>query len=134
MLTGGCYCGAIRYEVRAEPINRTLCHCEMCRRTTAAPCVAWFTIPKAQLHLGGASPTSFRSSSHATRSFCGTCGTQLTFADDDFPDDIDVSTCSLDDPAVAAPTSHMFAASQVPWLHCADDLPRFARSRAEEQK
>lgn len=134
MLTGGCYCGAIRYEVRSAPVNRTLCHCEMCRRTTGAPCVAWFTVPKGQLHLSGAAPTSFRSSSHGTRSFCATCGTQLTFADDDYPGDIDVSTCSLDHPAAAAPTSHIFTASQVPWLHCADELPRFARSRAEEQK
>lgn len=133
MLTGGCYCGAIRYQVRGEPINRTICHCEMCRRTTGAPCVAWFTVPRVQLQMTGGNVTRYRSSSHGTRSFCATCGTQLTFADDDFPGDIDVSTCSLDQPAAVPPASHIFTASQVPWLQCADAWPRFARSRADEK-
>ena len=43
MLAGGCYCGAVRYETRGEPIERALCHCSICRATTGAPAVvgAW---------------------------------------------------------------------------------------------
>jgi hypothetical protein len=36
-LTGGCACGAVRYETDAEPFHRTLCHCVDCRRAAAAP-------------------------------------------------------------------------------------------------
>jgi hypothetical protein len=36
MLTGGCYCGAIRYWVRGMPVNAINCHCSVCRRTTGA--------------------------------------------------------------------------------------------------
>lgn len=133
MLTGGCFCGAISYQVTAEPGNRTICHCTLCRGTTGAPCVAWFTVPVAQFHLAG-SPTRYRSSDHGTRAFCAVCGTQLTFADDALPDEIDVSTCSLDQSSAAAPASHIFTASQVPWLHFSDDLPRFAGSRSDEEK
>ncbi|WP_229518563.1 GFA family protein [Massilia sp. PAMC28688] len=133
MLTGGCHCGAIRYEVRAQPVHRTICHCEMCRGTTGAPCVAWFTVPVDAFHLSG-SPTLYRSSAHGTRAFCPACGTQITFADDALPDEIDVSTCSLAQPAAAAPTSHIFTASQVPWMQLADGLPRFPRSRSEAEK
>ena len=131
MLTGGCYCGAIRYEVTGEPVNRTICHCDMCRGTTGAPCVAWFTVPASRFKLAGAAPTHFRSSAHATRTFCAVCGTQLTFADDASPGEIDVSTCSLQDPAAAAPTTQIYTDSRVAWFHCSDELPRCARSRSE---
>ncbi|QYF96003.1 GFA family protein [Massilia sp. PAMC28688] len=105
----------------------------MCRGTTGAPCVAWFTVPVDAFHLSG-SPTLYRSSAHGTRAFCPACGTQITFADDALPDEIDVSTCSLAQPAAAAPTSHIFTASQVPWMQLADGLPRFPRSRSEAEK
>lgn len=131
MLKGGCYCGAIQYEVTGEPVNRTICHCDMCRGTTGAPCVAWFTVPRSQFRLTGAAPTRYRSSAHATRSFCAVCGTQICFADDNYPAEIDVSTCTLQDPTAVPPASHIFTASQVPWLHCSDDLPRYRGSRSE---
>lgn len=133
MLTGGCHCGAIRYTVEAAPFHRTLCHCTLCRATTGAPCVAWFTVPLAAFHLQGA-PARYHSSDHGTRGFCATCGTQLTFSDAGLPDEIDVSTGSLDDPAAAAPTSHIHTASQLPWLQFSDGLPVFAGSRGEQEK
>ncbi len=40
-LTGGCHCGAIRYEVEGEPLTHALCHCSDCRRHSGAPMVGW---------------------------------------------------------------------------------------------
>jgi len=37
MLTGGCFCGAIRYEADGAPFRETNCHCSICHRTTGAP-------------------------------------------------------------------------------------------------
>jgi hypothetical protein len=51
-------------------------------------------------------PSSFRSSSKATRSFCPHCGTQLTFQADDYPDEVDITTCSLDHPDAVPPRDH----------------------------
>ncbi len=131
MLTGGCYCKAIRYQALDAPINRTNCHCTMCRGTTGAPCVAWFSVPIASFHYSQGSPTQFRSSAHATRAFCAICGTQLTFSDDASPDEIDITTCSLDVAAGVEPQDHTFTGSQVPWLKLNDGLPCYERSRAE---
>jgi len=58
-------------------------------------------------------PAKFRFSVHATRTFCPTCGTQLTFADDCSPAEIDISTCSLDEPTAAPPRDHTDTASQL---------------------
>lgn len=128
MLTGSCYCGAIRYQAQGPAASQSLCHCEMCQRTTGAPCVAWFTVPRAQFELLSGNPTQFRSSNHGTRSFCPTCGTQLTFADDALPDEIDITTCSLDDPSQAPPKRHLYTRSQRSWLKLSDGLPAFSGS------
>jgi hypothetical protein len=103
----------------------------MCRRTTGAPCVAWFTVPAAQFELLAGAPARFRSSSHATRTFCPTCGTQLTFVDDASPGEIDITICSLDDPELVPPRDHTFTSSKLDWLTLSDGLAQFRRSRSE---
>jgi hypothetical protein len=132
MLTGGCYCGAIRYEAAGPVSHQTLCHCTMCRGTTGAHCVAWFTVASEHFKLLAGNPSQFRSSDHATRSFCPTCGTQISFIDDASAQEIDVTTCSLDEFGQAPPHSHIFTRSQVPWLQLGDTLARYGGSRAEK--
>lgn len=131
MHTGGCYCKAIRYEVPEQVFNSTNCHCDMCRGTTGAPFVAWFTVPSERFVLVSGALASFRSSAHGTRTFCPTCGTQVTFADDATPGEIDVTTCSLDDPGAVPPQGHIFTHSKVSWVVLADGLPQYLRSRSE---
>jgi hypothetical protein len=131
MLTGGCYCGAIRYQTAGPALHQTMCHCTQCRGTTGAPCVAWFTVPATSFTVLSGEPARFRSSNHATRSFCQTCGTQLTFTDDASPQEVDVTTCSLDHPEEMPPRSHIFTASAVPWLPREDGLPQHLRSRTQ---
>jgi len=126
MLTGQCFCGAIRYEAPEATRSQALCHCTICRRTTGAPAVAWFTVDADAFRFTAGEPSSFRSSSHATRTFCPHCGTQLTFADDASPDEIDVTTGSLDTPEKALPQAHIFVADALRWP---DDLPRYQQSR-----
>ena len=40
-ITGGCACGAVRYEAIGKPIDVAYCHCSDCRGFTGAPVVAW---------------------------------------------------------------------------------------------
>jgi len=129
MLTGGCFCGHVRYEAEGATFNQTNCHCSICRRTTGAPFVAWFSVPRAQLKLTS-EPKRFRSSGKATRGFCPACGAQITF-ELDGADEIDITTCSLDDPNRASPVDHTWTSSQLAWVKLADGLPQFRASRQE---
>lgn len=130
-LHGGCYCGAIRYAADGPVFDGTLCHCNDCRRISGAPAVAWFSVRRSGLRFTQGAPAELRSSEHVRRGFCRGCGTMLTYRHDDTPDDIDITTCSLDHPELAPPRDHTFAASRVGWLQLADDLPRYARTRGE---
>jgi hypothetical protein len=129
MLKGGCYCGAIRYEAQAAPFNEANCHCSICRRTTGAPFVAWLSVPRPQFRLTQGNPTRFRSTAKGMRSFCPECGTQITFEHADYPDEIDVATCSLDEPARFPPKAHIWTRSKVGWVTLADGLPEFRENR-----
>lgn len=129
MLAGGCYCGAIRYEAVGKPFNLTSCHCSICRRTTGAPFVAWFTVSRPGFRFVVGEPARFLSTPQGQRAFCGHCGTRLTFEHDGLPDEIDVTTLSLDDPEALPPEDHTRTSSQLSWIALADDLPRHREGR-----
>lgn len=131
VLSGGCCCGAVRYEAAERGFHATTCHCPTCRKASGAPCVAWFTVPCADFEFITGTPARYRSSLHVTRSFCAECGTQLTYQHDDFPADIDVTLCSLDDPEAMRPEDHTFVRYRLSWMVMGDGLAEYPRSRAE---
>ncbi len=129
---GGCICGAIRYRVRGRPTNTMVCHCQTCRRVAAAPVVAWVTFPVADFQLLHGEPSAFRSSPAVLRRFCGACGTPLTYARDDAPATVDITTCSLDNPELFPPTHHSWLSHDLAWVRFGDDLPAFQEWRNDK--
>jgi len=131
MLTGECFCGNVRYEADAQAFDETVCHCSFCRRIAGAIAVAWFSIPRSALRFVSGTPVSFQSSARVTRRFCRDCGTPLTFEMEDRPDEVDVTTCSLEDPETMPPKDHTQAASKLAWVHLSDGLPVYPEWRPE---
>jgi hypothetical protein len=129
MIKGGCFCGLVRYEATGEPFHETNCHCSICRRASGAAFVTWFTVPRASFRFVRGAPTKFRSTDRAARRFCPRCGTHLTFEHHDLPDEIDVSTCSLDDPNGLPPKQHIHTSSRLDWIKLADGLPEYREER-----
>lgn len=121
--TGGCQCGAVRYEARGEPVMVALCHCTMCRRAHAAPVVAWAMFEEQQLRYTRGEPAHYASSPEARRWFCAACGTQLGFTASFLPGLVDVTVGSLDRPESVTPTLHYWDAERLPWMKHADGLP-----------
>ena len=131
-LEGGCLCGAIRYTADRAPLKSMICHCTSCRRSSGAPIVAWLTLPICDFTWSQGSPTIHRSSPKVDRTFCGTCGTSLTYAHCDRPEEIDVTTATLDDPDVFPPVHHSWLEDGVRWLRFGDGLPAHLRTSAEK--
>jgi hypothetical protein len=122
VLRGGCHCGQVRYEVAGRPHHATLCHCTDCRRTSGAPMVAWFTLRPDEFRVVQGTPQRYRSSGAAWRSFCGNCGTALTY-ERDGTGEVDVATCSLDEPEAVPPQDQTFARSRLRWAEDLHTLP-----------
>src|SRR5438093_2857473 len=85
--TGGCSCGAIRYECTAEPIMMFKCHCRDCQHVTGsgfAPAVLVpaeaFRITRGQLRYHF---TSSAAGGKHKRGFCPECGSRVTGGESD---------------------------------------------------
>jgi len=115
-ITGGCYCGEIRFRLIAEPISRANCHCENCRRAIGAQAVAWITVNASQFRYEKGSPNRYRTETGAWRTFCNYCGTSLTYEHSSRPDEVDITTASLDHPEDFAPTKDVFADEKLSWV------------------
>ncbi len=112
--TGGCQCGAVRYAL-TQPPEATLCHCRMCQKAVGGLFAALSKVPLANFAWTRGKPASFRSSSAAERHFCAMCGTPLTFRYLD-GDAIEVTTGSLDVPALAPPTKNFGTEARLFWI------------------
>ena len=128
-MTGGCACGAVRFEAEIDGDDAYLCHCRMCQRATGSLSIAFKNIPQAKLRwLSG--PDWYDSSPIARRPYCGKCGTSLGFQFKEGPN-MDVTVAAFDDPSRFKPTSHFGAESvHEAWL----DTSGLPRKRTEEHK
>jgi len=129
--TGGCMCGEIRYELDCESPWTVYCHCESCRKHSGAPVVALVTIEPHQVIWTSGDRKLYESSPGRIRSFCGNCGTTLTWEVADWNGSwLAIHVGTFDSPAEFPPTEHIFHGEATPWLHIDDDLPR--REGSEE--
>ena len=122
-MTGGCLCGAVRYEATELPSVVNYCHCRMCQRWSGSAFVVAAKFPREAVTFTQGQPEYYRSSEIGERGYCTSCGSPLIFRYVGL-DPIYVAVGTLDRPEDAPPTLHTCIESKVPWLHIDDDLPR----------
>ena len=121
-LTGGCLCGAVRYEARPADREGYYCHSRMCQLAFGNTRAAFVNLRKDQVTWTAAMPSVYASSSFAHRGFCGRCGTPLSF-EYAGSEHMDISVGSLDEPGAITPASHFAIESRVANWHVEDGLP-----------
>ena len=127
-VTGGCHCGAIRYQVEGELIVHALCHCRDCRRHAGAPMVGWAAFAEGELTVEQGVVTTHNSSGEAMRSFCPRCGTGLFYRNAELlPGIVDIQSVTFDDPEALPPQIHIQTAERLSWMDGQETLPAFAR-------
>ncbi len=104
---GGCLCGGVRYRLHGTGKQGSDCHCEDCRRASAAPYVTWCSFPSDAVELLSG---ELRQVLHASRLrfFASCCGTPLFIRDDASSGWIDITVASLDDPKSFPPHKWLF--------------------------
>ncbi len=133
-LTGGCFCGAVRYRLTGAPRRVNICYCLHCRRTSAALLVAWVEMNIGDLIIDSGALGSIESRPGVTRRFCPACGTPITYQNTATPESIDVSAGSLGDPEAVTPSDHLWCDRAPSWLKLDDGLPRYRLGRQEPRE
>ncbi len=132
-ITGGCYCGNIRYEADGPPVEAGMCHCRQCQRWTGSAFHPVVGFPLSNFRYTKGSPKLNSSSSILERWFCPDCGSSLhsryliNLGENDAagnPDHIIMSIGTLDKPEDVEMEYHYGVESQLPWVHFDDNLPR----------
>jgi hypothetical protein len=125
---GGCMCGAVRSRALGEPLCVVYCHCRDCRRATGAPVSVFAGYPSERVEALAGEPVSYESSPGVRRSFCGRCGTSLSYEDKRLPGEIYLSVGAFDAPERFRPQSHGWESQRLGWLSISDALGRHPES------
>jgi len=126
MLTGGCSCGGVRYQIDATPLVMYHCHCELCRRTNGASVATNILVPTGSFSVtkGASLLTAWESSPRKWRHFCSRCGSPI-FSAAEATDAIRSVRCgTLDGDPGLRPSLHVYVAAKAPWTVIADGLPQ----------
>ena len=108
--TGGCLCGAVRYEATGALRDVVVCHCRMCRKVHGH-IGAYTASARDALRLVEARGLKwYRSSAQARRGFCSECGATL-FWDGDGRDTMSIAAGTLDEPTGLATALQIHVAS-----------------------
>ncbi|MDB5705775.1 MAG: Gfa-like protein [Sphingomonas bacterium] len=119
LITGGCLCGAVRYEASGEPDYAGHCYCADCRKASGSGFIPFMGFPAAALRITGATrqfgSPSFRGT-EAVRNSCPACG-GLVFGGV-VGEDVShtIYAGSLDDPSRFRPTIAIFNRDRPEWV------------------
>ena len=126
--TGGCACGAIRYECSTEPLMVVNCHCRDCQRSSGAAFSAGVVVPANSLTLRKGEPKYYRvtaeSGNIAQRGFCNDCGSPLFAGNSNNAHVVAIKVGSIDDPSWCKPMVDIWTQSAQPWDYMNPDLPK----------
>jgi hypothetical protein len=130
LLTGGCMCGAVRYECPAEPLMTANCHCRDCQRATGGAYASVFFVPRQAVTITGEVKyydVKGESGHTLSRGFCPTCGSRLFGKPAVMPEAMGIMAGSLDDPSSHKPAIDIYTASAQPWDYMNPELPKFPK-------
>jgi len=128
--TGGCMCGAVRYECNANAIFMRNCHCRDFQKASGSPYEAAIGIPAPALKITGNvkyHDSKADSGNTLSRGFCPECGSRLFGKTTAATDLAMITAASLDDPSLYRPQMDIYISSAQPWDHMNPALPKFAK-------
>jgi hypothetical protein len=124
VVTGGCLCGAVRYEIAAAPIVTRVCWCRLCQKLGAGGPTVNVCFPTDKTTVTGAlsdHQAIADSGNVMHRRFCPSCGTHLFSEAEARPHLVFVRAGSLDDPEIAKPEMTMWTSEAPSWA-CIDPV------------
>lgn len=129
--TGGCLCGAVRYEVTGEPVRTQICHCNDCRRATGSSFATNVFVNSDDLKVTQGQLRIYKhlaeSGNVRVKEFCETCGAQLFSWGEHRPELKSVKVGSIDDASFVQPWAHVYVSRALPFTLLDDGLKKFEK-------
>lgn len=133
--TGGCVCGAVRYECSAAPadIQMFKCHCRDCQHITGGGHTPVVYVPASTFKLTRGKLSYFKTDSEMMgphshqRGFCAECGSRLTGGEGPGMTGIGMTAGSLDDPSGFKPAVEIWMSDAQPWDFVDPTMPKFEK-------
>ncbi|MCW2999659.1 MAG: hypothetical protein JWN65_3208 [Solirubrobacterales bacterium] len=127
VLTGGCGCGAVRFEIDEPLVSAAYCHCTRCQRRSGTAAGASAKIAPGSFRLldGAEELRRWTPAGGLAKVFCGRCGSALSANDPDTDEVIGVRLGAIDGDPGIRPQARQFVSYAAPWEPIPDDgLPR----------
>ena len=127
--TGGCFCGAIRYEVNAEPQRIHNCHCDNCRKVTGSAFATNIFVAEDDVVITQGEPKSHShtadSGSTLVKEFCANCGSHLFGHTTGRPGVKNIKVGSIDDASFVQPIANLYVKRALPFTQIDPRLDGF---------
>jgi hypothetical protein len=128
-MSGGCSCGAIRYEIKSFPLLLYSCNCTNCQRASGSAFALNMPVATKGFRIVKGEPKGWPhlspSGAEVTTWFCGDCGGRINGSRKSRPDIVTIPAGMLDDTGWLTPVAHMFLKSAQPWVKSADGAECF---------
>ena len=124
-MTGGCLCGAVRFEIDGRISSIWYCHCSKCRKTTGSAFHPAAMCRKSSFRWvsGERSISEYRTESGYHTRFCSRCGSSVPAVLEN--GSVVLSVGSLDGNPGSRAVRHIFVGSKAPWFEIHGELPQF---------
>ena len=132
-VSGGCACGAVRYDCAAKPTMIFNCHCRDCQRFAGSACTTAVIVPESDLNISGeltCYPSIGDSGGLVHRFFCPKCGTPIAAKPERLEGLKAIKASSLDDNAWVQPSMDLYTISKQPWIGLSESTQKFERGRS----
>ncbi|MBW4489477.1 MAG: GFA family protein [Trichocoleus desertorum ATA4-8-CV12] len=124
--SGGCQCGQIRYEIRAEPLTLYACHCKECQKQSSSAFGLSMPVPRAAVVILQGQPKQWQRVSDSGREvsclFCGECGTRLFHNPARNAKITNVKAGTLDDTSWLKPVGNLWTQSSQKWVILSEQM------------
>jgi len=131
--TGGCQCGAIRYEVAGEPQFAAICHCDDCRKSTGSAFATNVFVKAEDLKILKGQPASWEhptdSGSTMTKQFCQRCGSPLFGFSSRGTGMRTIKVGSIDDASFVKPAVEVWTMRKLPFVELHEHTQHFEKNR-----